>query len=80
MDIETVTTRLEKVVREHLGFDKPITLETSFYDDMGADSLDMVELTMATEEEFHIEISDDEAETLKTFGKAVLLVHGKSPR
>ncbi|MEL7153169.1 MAG: acyl carrier protein [Pseudomonadota bacterium] len=57
---------------EQLGVDKEkITRETSFVNDLGADSLDTVELVMAFEEEFGIEIPDDAAETIQTFGDAV---------
>lgn len=48
-----------------------VTLEKSFQDDLGADSLEIVELVMALEEEFGIEISDEEAENIKTVGNAV---------
>jgi len=48
-----------------------VTLEKSFQDDLGADSLEIVELVMALEEEFGIEISDEEAEKIKTVGNAV---------
>ena len=53
-----------------------ITPEASFLDDLGADSLDTVELVMAFEEEFGIEIPDDAAETIQTFGDAVKFISG----
>ncbi|MDD4690232.1 MAG: acyl carrier protein [Eubacteriales bacterium] len=57
---------------EQLGIDEDsITMESSFEDDLGADSLDLVELVMALEEEYDIEIADDEAEKIKTVGDAV---------
>ena len=57
---------------EQLGVDeREVTMEASFIDDLGADSLDLVELIMALEEEFDIEIPDEEAEKLKTVGDAV---------
>ena len=64
--------RVKKIVVEHLGVeaDKVIT-KASFIDDLGADSLDTVELVMAFEEEFGVEIPDDAAETIQTVGDAV---------
>ncbi len=57
---------------EQLGIDEDeITMESSFADDLGADSLDLVELIMALEEEYDIKIDDEEAETLKTVGDVV---------
>ena len=67
-----VADRVKKIVVEHLGVDdSKVSLEASFIDDLGADSLDTVELVMAFEEEFGIEIPDDAAETIQTFGDAV---------
>jgi len=67
-----VADRVKKIVVEHLGVsaDK-VVKEASFIDDLGADSLDTVELVMAFEEEFGIEIPDDAAETIQTVGDAV---------
>ncbi|HAA81323.1 MAG TPA: acyl carrier protein, partial [Thermoanaerobacter sp.] len=57
---------------EQLGIDpEEITMESSFIDDLGADSLDIVELIMALEEEFDIEIPDEDAEKIKTVGDVV---------
>ena len=57
---------------QQLGIDEDeITMESSFADDLGADSLDLVELIMALEEEYDIKIDDEEAETLKTVGDVV---------
>ena len=68
----TVETRVRKIVVEHLGVDEAkVTKEASFIDDLGADSLDTVELVMAFEEEFGVEIPDDAAETILTVGDAV---------
>jgi acyl carrier protein len=70
--MSTITERVKKIVTEHLGVeDGKVTPEASFIDDLGADSLDTVELVMAFEEEFGIEIPDDAAETIQTFGDAV---------
>ena len=64
--------RVKKIVVEHLGVDpEKVTEEASFIDDLGADSLDIVELVMAFEEEFRIEIPDDAAESIVTVGDAV---------
>lgn len=57
---------------QQLGIDEDtITMESSFEDDLGADSLDLVELVMALEEEYDVEIDDDDAEKIKTVGDAV---------
>ena len=64
--------RVKKIVVEHLGVEADkVTEEASFIDDLGADSLDTVELVMAFEEEFGVEIPDDAAETILTVGDAV---------
>ncbi|MGB8601508.1 MAG: acyl carrier protein [Rhizomicrobium sp.] len=64
--------RVKKIVVEHLNVDAEKVVEAaSFIDDLGADSLDTVELVMAFEEEFGIEIPDDAAESIVTFGDAV---------
>jgi acyl carrier protein len=68
---DDVATRVKKIVVEHLGVEEAKVIEAaSFIDDLGADSLDTVELVMAFEEEFGIEIPDDAAETIQTFGDA----------
>ena len=67
-----IADRVKKSVVEHLGVEESkITDSASFIDDLGADSLDTVELVMAFEEEFGIEIPDDAAENIQTFGDAV---------
>lgn len=58
--------------------DEPITPETSFESDLGADSLAMVELVMALEEEFGIDIPDEDAESIKTVGEAVRHIEAKT--
>ena len=64
--------RVKKIVVEHLGVDaEKVTEGASFIDDLGADSLDTVELVMAFEEEFGVEIPDDAAEKIQTVGQAV---------
>ena len=67
-----VATRVKKIVVEHLGVDEDkVTDNASFVDDLGADSLDTVELVMALEEEFDAEIPDEEAEKIRTIQQAV---------
>ncbi|TET08777.1 MAG: acyl carrier protein [Candidatus Atribacteria bacterium] len=64
--------RIKKIIVDQLGVDEgKITEDSSFIDDLGADSLDIVELIMAFEEEFDIEIPDEDAEKMKTVGDAV---------
>ena len=71
--------RVKKIVVEHLGVDADkVTEQASFIDDLGADSLDTVELVMAFEEEFDIEIPDDAAEHIQTVGDAVKFIDEKS--
>ena len=67
--------RVKKIVVEHLGVDEDKVVDNaSFIDDLGADSLDTVELVMAFEEEFGIEIPDHAAENIQTFGDAVMFI------
>ena len=67
-----IAERVKKIVVEHLNVDpEKVTPEASFIEDLGADSLDTVELVMAFEEEFGIEIPDDAAESIVTVGDAV---------
>ena len=67
-----IAERVKKIVVEHLGVDAEKVVENAnFIDDLGADSLDTVELVMAFEEEFSVEIPDDAAETIVTVGDAV---------
>ncbi|MDW6021268.1 acyl carrier protein [Mesorhizobium sp. BAC0120] len=71
--------RVKKIVVEHLGVDADkVTESASFIDDLGADSLDTVELVMAFEEEFGVEIPDDAAETILTVGDAVKYIEKAS--
>lgn len=61
--------RIKEIISEQLGINEnDITLESSFVDDLGADSLDLVELIMAFSDEFLIDISDEDAEQIKTVG------------
>ena len=71
--------RVKKIVVEHLGVEADkVTEEASFIDDLGADSLDIVELVMAFEEEFGVEIPDDAAETIVTVGDAIKFLEKNS--
>ena len=76
---DDVSVKVKKIVADHLGIDeRKVTEESSFIDDLGADSLDTVELVMAFEEEFGYEISDNEAEKILTVGDAVKFIERKS--
>ncbi|EAP89310.1 acyl carrier protein [Oceanicaulis alexandrii] len=73
-----VLERVKKIVVEHLDVEaEKVTEKASFIDDLGADSLDNVELVMAFEEEFDIEIPDDAAEHIQTVGDAVKFISEK---
>jgi acyl carrier protein len=77
----TVEERVRKVIEEQLSVNQDqITKEASFIDDLGADSLDTVELVMALEEEFGVEIPDEEAEKITKVGEAIDYIekHGES--
>ncbi len=67
-----IAARVKKIVVEHLGVEEAkVTAEANFIDDLGADSLDTVELVMAFEEEFGVEIPDDAAEKIQTVANAI---------
>ena len=68
-----VAEKVKKIIAEHLGIDdmEKITEDAKFIDDLGADSLDTVELVMAFEEAFDAEIPDEKAETILTVGDAI---------
>jgi acyl carrier protein len=75
----TIEERVKKVVEEQLSVNADqITREASFIDDLGADSLDTVELVMALEEEFGIEIPDEEAEKITKVGEAISYIEAHS--
>ena len=74
-----VANKVKKMVVDHLGVEESkVNDEANFIDDLGADSLDTVELVMAFEEEFGSEISDSEAEKILTVGDAVKFIESKS--
>lgn len=73
--MENIEARVKKIVAEQLGVNEAeVKIESSFVDDLGADSLDTVELVMALEEEFECEIPDEEAEKITTVQQAVTYV------
>ena len=74
-----IAERVKRIVIEHLGVEaEKVTENASFIDDLGADSLDTVELVMAFEEEFSVEIPDDAAETILTVGDAIRFLQSKA--
>jgi len=67
-----ILDKVKAIIVEQLGVEEEdVKLESSFVDDLGADSLDIVELVMALEEEFELEIPDEDAEKIRTVGEAV---------
>jgi len=76
---DEIQSKVKKIVSDHLGIEETkVTDESSFIDDLGADSLDTVELVMAFEEEFGSEISDSEAEKILTVGDAIKFIESKA--
>ena len=74
-DLTTVLERVSKVIVDRLGVDESeVTLQASFRDDLGADSLDVVELVMELEDEFDMEITDEDAEKISTVGDAIAYI------
>jgi len=69
--MSNIEERVKKIVAEQLGVKEDISNDASFVDDLGADSLDTVELVMALEEEYECEIPDDDAEKITTVQQAV---------
>ena len=73
-----IEAQVKQIVVDHLGIDQDkVTPESKFIDDLGADSLDTVELVMAFEEKFGIEIPDDAAETIQTVQNAIDYIQNK---
>src|ERR1700725_9370 len=73
-----VADKVKSIIVEQLGVDADeVTMDASFTDDLGADSLDIVELVMAFEEAFELEIPDEDAEKIATVGDAVTYIEGK---
>ena len=76
--MDSTEDKVKKIVMDHLGIEEnKITLDSKFIDDLGADSLDTVELVMAFEEQFDIEIPDDAAETILTVQNAIDFINKK---
>ena len=78
---DNTAAKVKEIIINELGVDpEKVTPEASFVDDLGADSLDSVELVMAFEEEFTIDIPDEDAEQMRTVGEAVAYIekHGES--
>jgi len=74
-----VVDRVKKIIVDRLGVDEAeVTLEASFKEDLGADSLDVVELVMELEDEFDMEISDEDAEKITTVGEVVNYIQAHS--
>ena len=74
-----IEEQVKKIIVDHLGIEESkVTSGSKFIDDLGADSLDTVELVMAFEEKFSIEIPDDAAETILTVKNAIDFIKGKS--
>ena len=77
--MDSTEEKVKKIVMDHLGIEESkISLDSKFIDDLGADSLDTVELVMAFEEEFGSEISDSEAEKILTVGDAIKFIESKA--
>ena len=75
--MENIEQRVKKIVAEQLGVNETdVKNESSFVNDLGADSLDTVELVMAFEEEFDLEIPDEDAEKITTVGDAISYIKG----
>ena len=76
---EDISSKVKKIVADHLGIEESkVMVDSKFIDDLGADSLDTVELVMAFEEEFGSEISDNEAEKILTVGDAIKFIESKN--
>ena len=79
MSSEEILEKVKAIIVEQLGVaDTAVTMEASFIDDLGADSLDIVELIMSLEEELEIEIPDEDAEKFKTVGDVVEYINSHS--
>jgi acyl carrier protein len=78
MDMKQLEEKVKDIIVEELGVEREkLVSDASFMEDLGADSLDTVELVMAFEKEFDIDIPDEEAEKLRTVGQAMKYLHDK---
>ena len=77
----SVADKVKSIIVEQLGVEEDeVTMDASFTDDLGADSLDIVELVMAFEEEFSVEVPDEDAEKLQTVGDVIKYIEDKSSK
>jgi acyl carrier protein len=77
----SVEAKVKEIIVENLGVDaEKVTADASFVEDLGADSLDTVELVMAFEEEFDVEIPDEDAEKMRTVGEAIAYLKNKTEK
>jgi acyl carrier protein len=77
----SVEAKVKEIIVENLGVDQEkVTEDASFVEDLGADSLDTVELVMAFEEEFDVEIPDEDAEKMRTVGEAISYLKNKTEK
>lgn len=76
--IMSIADKVKSIIVEQLGAEEEeVTMEASFVDNLGADSLDIVELVMALEEEFDLEIPDEDAEKIRTVGEAIQYIQNR---
>lgn len=74
----SIADKVKSIIVEQLGAEEEeVTMEASFVDNLGADSLDIVELVMALEEEFDLEIPDEDAEKIRTVGEAIQYIQNR---
>jgi acyl carrier protein len=77
----SIEERLKEIIIKQFGEgEKPVTLETSFVNDLGTDSLDIVELVMELEDEFDVNIPDEDAQKMQTVGDAVKYINGHTQK
>ena len=76
--MDNISNKVKQVIADHLGTVKDITEDSNIVNDLGADSLDTIELVMALEEEFGFEITDSDAEKITTVGDAIKFIESQS--